>query len=72
MPKFKVGDKVVFPTDKTFVPQEFFGRAGMVTEVYAELQVQNRPGDPWVPTYMVLFEEEDEAMLVEEDWLELG
>ena len=70
MPKFDVGDKVVFARDNVIVPQDFAGRLGTVTEVHADMQVQNRPGDPWVPTYMVLFKGEDGAMLVEEDWLE--
>ena len=70
MTKFKVGDKVALPSDNLFVPKEFSGRTGIVAEVYAELQVQSRPGDPWVATYMVQFEGEDEAMLIEEDWLE--
>ncbi len=72
MPKFKVGDKVVLPSDNIIVPQEFSGRTGTITEVYAEMRVQNTPSDPWVPTYMVEFEGEDDAMLVEEDWLDLG
>ena len=72
MPKFNVGDKVVFATDNLIVPQDFSGRSGKVTEVYAEMQVQNGPGDTWVPTYMIQFEGEDDAMLVEEDWLERG
>ena len=72
MPEFIVGDKVVFVTDKLIVPQDFAGRSGNVTEVYALMQVQNKPGDPWVPTYMIQFEGEDDAMLVEEDWLEKG
>lgn len=72
MPKFKVGDKVVFARNNRVVAQEFAGRSGTVTEVYADLQVQNMPGDPWVPTYMVHLEGEDDPMLVEEDWLEIG
>ncbi len=70
MPEFNVGDKVVFARDKPLLAQDFAGRLGTVTEVHADMQVQNRPDDPWVPTYMVLFEGEDGAMLVEEDWLE--
>ena len=72
MPKFNVGDKVVFATDKLIAPQDFTGRSGKVTEVYAAMQVQNKPGDPWVPTYMIQFEGEDDAMLVEDDWPERG
>ena len=72
MPKFKVGDKVVLPRDKIIVPREFSGWTGTVTEVYAEIQVQNTPGGHEAPTYMVKFEGEDDAMLVGEDWLEPG
>ena len=72
MPKFKVGDKVVLPSDNILVPKEFSGLTGTVTQVHAEMQVKNRPSDPWVPTYMVQFQGEDDAMLIEEDWLEFG
>ena len=63
MPKFKVGDKVVLPKDKIIVPREFSGRTGTVTEVNAEIQVQTTAGDREVPTYMVKFEGEGDAML---------
>ena len=69
MPKFKVGDRVMLPRDNIIVPREFSGRTGTVTEVYAEIQVQNTAGDREVPTYMVKFEGEDDAVLVGEDWL---
>ena len=72
MPKFKVGDKVVLPAGKIAVPREFAGWTGTVTEVHDELQVQSGPSDPRVPTYMVRFEGEDGAFLIEEDWLEPG
>lgn len=72
MPKFKVGDKVVLPSDKLIVPRAFSGRTGTVTEVHADVPVQNTPSDSLVPTYMVQFDGEEDAMLVGEDWLELG
>lgn len=72
MPKFKVGDKVVLPSDKIIVPREFSGRMGTVTEVHTETPVQNTPGDRLAPTYMVKLEGEDDVLLVGEDWLELG
>lgn len=72
MPKFKVGDQVVLPSDKLIVPQAFSGRTGTVTEVYAEIQVQSTPRDRLAPTYMVRFDGEDDAMLIGEDWLELS
>lgn len=72
MPKFEIGATVVFAKDNVLVPRDFSGRMGTVTEVLADLQVQNTPADPWVPTYMVRFDGEQEAMLVEEDWLEMG
>ena len=72
MPKYSVGAKVAFAEDKLNLAPEFAGRSGRVTEVYSEMQVQNLPGDPRVPTYMVLFEGENDAMLEEEDWLQYG
>ena len=75
MPRFKVGDKVVLPSDKIIVPREFSGRTGTVTEVRADMPVQGTPGKAGgrlAPTYMVKLEGEDDAMLVGEDWLELG
>lgn len=72
MLKYSVGAKVAFAEDKLILAPEFAGRSGRVTEVYSEMQVQNLPGDPWVPTYMVLFEGENDAMLEEEDWLQYG
>ena len=72
MPRFKVGDKVVLPSDKIIVPREFSGRTGTVTEVHADMPVQSMPGQRLAPTYMVKLEGEDDAMLVGEDWLELG
>ncbi len=58
MPKFKIGDTVAFAKDNVLVPQEFSRRMGTVIEVLADLQVQNTPADPWVPTYMVRFDGE--------------
>lgn len=72
MPKFEIGDKVVLPRDKIVVPREFLGRTGTVTEVLADLPVQGARGAPLAATYMVLFDGEDDAVLVGEDWLELG
>ena len=71
MAKFKAGDRIVLPSDKLIVPREFSGRRGVVTEVHADLQVQGAPGSRLAPTYMVLFDGEDDALLVGEDWLEL-
>ena len=72
MPKFKVGDKVVLPTDKIVVPRAFSGRTGTVSEVHADLPVQGARGAPLAATYMVLLDGEDDAVLVGEDWLEPG
>ena len=72
MARFKVGDKVVLPSDKIIVPREFSGRSRTITEVYADMPVQSNPGDRLAPTYMVKLEGEDDAMLVGEDWLELA
>ena len=72
MARFKVGDKIVLPSDKIIVPREFSGRSGTITEVFADMPVHSDPGQRLAPTYMVKVEREDDAMLVGEDWLELA